>query len=36
MRGRCLPLIRKVVETIQVESAEKLEVTFKDGDTAGW
>ena len=25
-------LVRKVVETIQVESAEKLEVTFKDGN----
>ena len=25
-------LVRKVVETVQVESAEKLEVTFKDGN----
>ena len=25
-------LVRKVVETIQVESAEKLEITFKDGN----
>ena len=25
-------LIRKVVETVQVESAEKLEITFKDGN----
>ena len=25
-------LVRKVVETIRVESAEKLEVTFKDGN----
>ena len=25
-------LVRKVVETVRVESAEKLEVTFKDGN----
>ena len=25
-------LVRKVVETVQVESAEKLEITFKDGN----
>ena len=25
-------LVRKVVETIRVESAEKLEITFKDGN----
>ena len=25
-------LVRKVVETVRVESAEKLEITFKDGN----
>ena len=25
-------LVRKVVETVQVESSEKLEITFKDGN----
>ncbi len=25
-------LVRKVVETIRVESAKKLEITFKDGN----
>ena len=25
-------LVRKVVDTVRVESAEKLEVTFKDGN----
>ena len=25
-------LVRKTVETIRVESAEKLEITFKDGN----
>ena len=28
-------LVRKVVETVQVESAEKLEITFKDGNRRG-
>ena len=25
-------LVRKVVETVRVESAEKLEITFRDGN----